>query len=143
MSFTKIVLNNTHDGSLEDWTPLNEEKLNAVFDALQLTKPVAISLMSDEELLAMNRQVLNHDYYTDVITMDYSNDSDFEYNEIYISSDRVKENAKSNQVTYEKELQTVCIHGLLHLAGYDDKTDEQIEKMREQEKAYLSLYRST
>ena len=110
---------------------------------MSLHKPVCYILLNDEDLLSINRQALQHDYYTDIITFDFSDDPDYTHHEIYISLDRVEENSTKHQTSFTAELLRVCIHGLLHLGGYDDKTPEQIEKIRAAEDAYLDLSRST
>jgi metalloprotein, YbeY/UPF0054 family len=97
----------------------------------------------DEELLELNRQTLQHDYYTDIITFDYENDKDIEENEVVISWDRVRENSETFKVNLKQELYRVCFHGLLHLAGFMDKTEQEEKEMREQENMLLDLYCST
>jgi probable rRNA maturation factor len=95
---------------------------------------------SDEYLLDINKQYLNHNYYTDVITFDNSDDDNEEIEgDIFISIDRVKDNALENKSTFARELHRVMVHGLLHLLGYRDKSEEEILEMREKEEAYLSL----
>ncbi len=98
-----------------------------------------IVLCSDEFLLTLNQKHLNHDYYTDVITFDLSEQSGLIEGEIYISVDRVKENAKLLQQQFIDELHRVMVHGLLHLCGYKDKTPSQQKIMRNKEDEYLSL----
>jgi rRNA maturation RNase YbeY len=95
---------------------------------------------TDDFLLNINRQFLQHDYYTDIITFDYSTKSNKIYGELYISIDRVKENAKSINTTYKNEIHRVIIHGLLHLCGYKDKTAQEINTMRTKEDQYLNQY---
>ncbi len=119
------------------------KSLERTFSKLELSKPLIIYLIADEELLEVNKQSLNHDYYTDIITFDYSNDEDITHNEILISWDRVKENANDLKQPLNTELHRVCIHGLLHLAGHNDETNEQKQKMRSLEDHYLDLYCST
>ena len=84
---------------------------------------------SDEYLLEINQGFLQHDFYTDIITFDYSSKTEIE-SEIYISIDRVKENAKELNTTFENELHRVMIHGVLHLCGMKDKTKTQKADMR-------------
>lgn len=93
---------------------------------------------SDAYLLNINKQFLNHDTYTDIITFDYTADAVLG-GEIYISIDRVKENALKFDVTVTEELCRVMVHGLLHLAGYKDKTSAQKQEMRDAEDAALAL----
>lgn len=94
---------------------------------------------SDEYLLNINKQYLKHDYYTDVISFDYSED-DIISGDIFISVDTVKDNAKEYDVKFEKELARVMVHGVLHFIGYKDKTDEDAKQMRQKENQYLPLF---
>lgn len=87
-------------------------------------------------MLEINRAYLNHDYYTDIITFP-SEDFPVLSADIFISTDRVKENATTYGSSYTKELHRVIIHGLLHLCGYRDKTDDEADKMRAKEDAAL------
>lgn len=101
---------------------------------------INIIFCTDEALLAMNRDFLQHDYYTDIITFPLSGKGDPINAELYISVDRVKDNAKMGGVSFQKELQRVIFHGCLHLTGFNDKSSQQIKKMREREEHYLHLY---
>ncbi len=92
---------------------------------------------SDDYLLDMNKKYLNHDFYTDVITFDYC-ENDIVSGDVFISVDRIKENAQTYKSSFEKELQRVMIHGVLHLVGYKDKTDTEQKQMRERENFYLN-----
>jgi len=94
---------------------------------------------SDAYLLEINIQYLNHNTYTDIITFDGSDQPDLIEGDIYISIDRVKENAKEFDSTLDNELHRVIIHGVLHLIGYNDKNSKQKLVMRRKEDAYLSL----
>ncbi len=94
---------------------------------------------SDKRLLEINRQFLQHDYYTDIITFDLS-ETDAIQAEIYISIDRVKDNAKTEGVSFKSELHRVIFHGALHLCGYKDKSKVESNKMREKEGLYLKKY---
>lgn len=95
---------------------------------------------TDEYLLRINQQFLNHDTYTDIVTFELSPDPEVTDGEIYISIDRVKENAEQYEVTENYELHRVMFHGALHLCGYKDKTKKEIELMRQKEDEYLRLY---
>ncbi len=101
-----------------------------------------IIFVSDEELLVMNRQFLDHDYYTDIITFDLGTDNKTIQGELYISLDRVKENANTLGQKYSSEFIRVVAHGLLHLIGFQDKKSEQIVEMRSCENESISLYLS-
>lgn len=94
---------------------------------------------SDKYLLKINRDYLKHDDYTDVVTFDYSESTQEIEGEIYISIDRVRENADRYKQEFTNELSRVMIHGLLHLMGYGDKTEAEQTKMKEREDACLFL----
>ena len=94
---------------------------------------------SDKRLLEINRTYLKHDYLTDIITFDLS-EGPATTAEVYISVDRVKENARNNKVSFKNELHRVIFHGALHLCGYKDKKKEEIAVMRLKEDQYLSKY---
>ena len=99
---------------------------------------------SDRYLLEINRQYLNHDYYTDIITFDLSERNQLINAEIYISVDRVRENAGDYNSSLKKELHRVIFHGALHLCGYKDKRPQDQKLMRQMEDKYLELwFRST
>lgn len=95
---------------------------------------------TDEALLAINREFLKHDYYTDIITFPLSSKEQAVEAELYISVDRVRENAKRQDIKFSTELHRVLFHGCLHLTGYNDKSSQQIKKIREREDHYLRLY---
>jgi rRNA maturation RNase YbeY len=95
---------------------------------------------SDTYLLEINRQFLQHDYYTDIITFDLSEKGQPTNAEIYISVDRVRDNANQFESTLSMELHRVIFHGALHLCGFKDKTPQQEKEMRKMEEKYLSLY---
>ncbi len=93
---------------------------------------------SDERILEVNKQFLNHDYYTDVITFDYATRGKVS-GDIYISLDTVRSNAERFQQDYERELHRVLVHGVLHLTGQEDKTPETQVIMTEKEEKALSI----
>lgn len=95
---------------------------------------------SDAYLLEINRSHLHHDTYTDIITFPYSEPGQPIESDIYISVERVRENAAQFKVSFSSELHRVMFHGLLHLCGYKDKTPAQITKMREREDFWLAAY---
>ena len=101
---------------------------------------LAIIFCSDEHLLGINKEFLKHDFYTDVITFDLSSSKNEIEAEVYLSIDRVKENAKQAGVTFTEEIHRVVFHGALHLCGYKDKKSTEIDLMRQAEKKYLNLY---
>ncbi|PUZ26608.1 rRNA maturation RNase YbeY [Chitinophaga costaii] len=95
---------------------------------------------TDAFLLEINKQFLQHDTYTDIVTFELSDDPLETEGEIYISVDRVKENADQYNTSYERELHRVIFHGALHLCGFGDKSEEESNIMREKEEEYLNLY---
>lgn len=119
-------------GFLQDWLQ------NVCCIEGVLLGEVAIIFCSDEYLLRMNRDYLNHDYYTDIITFDYT-EKGLVSGDLFISLDRLKENAELNNVLYHVEQNRVIVHGVLHLIGYKDKTDEEQKVMTEKEDWALSL----
>ncbi|MCT4636100.1 MAG: rRNA maturation RNase YbeY [Bacteroidales bacterium] len=100
---------------------------------------VSFIFCSDEYLLQMNKEYLDHDYYTDVITFDYC-EGDIVSGDIFISVDTVKSNSEKFITNFASEIKRVIIHGVLHLIGYKDKSDEESKEMRAKEDYYLSLY---
>lgn len=97
-------------------------------------------LVHDKELLLINQKYLLHDTYTDIITFDYSRASKIK-GEIYISWDRVRENAKFLGLDEEEELRRVIVHGMLHLCGLKDKLEEEKKVMRQEEEKALKEYK--
>ncbi len=97
---------------------------------------------TDDWLLEYNRQFLDHDFLTDIITFDQRDDpADARIDaDILLSVDRVEDNAKTHQVSFEEEFRRVLAHGLLHLCGYGDKTDAEAAAMRKEEEAALKLW---
>ena len=100
---------------------------------------VSVIFCSDNYILDINQRFLQHDYFTDIITFDYSEGSKIS-GDLYISVDSVKENSIEYGTDFENELHRVIVHGILHLIGYDDHTDEDVRIMRSKENYYLSLY---
>ena len=99
---------------------------------------LSYNFCSDEQLLEININHLNHNFYTDIITFELNEDN-IVVGDVYISIDRVKDNAEQNQTTFTNELQRVIIHGVLHLCGYKDKSNKEAATMRQKEDYYLSL----
>ena len=95
-------------------------------------------LCSDEYLLKLNQQFLDHDTYTDIISFDYRVGKEL-HGDIYISVDRVEENAETYQVEFSHELSRVMVHGVLHFCGYKDKSSKDQKRMRAKENFYLDL----
>ncbi len=102
-----------------------------------------IIFLSDQELWKINLDYLGHDTYTDVITFDLKNEDDFVNGEIYLSIDRITENSKNNEVSFMEELNRVIIHGVLHLVGFNDKTNNEKAIMSEKEDQYLKIVKKS
>jgi len=116
--------------------------LSNVIISEELTSTDAINFIfcSDEYLHKINLEYLEHDTLTDIITFDNSeNDQEIE-GDIFISLERIKENAQMFEVPFELELKRVLVHGILHLIGYNDKTEEEGMIMRSKEDFYLALF---
>ena len=110
---------------------------NVVKTELKELGDISIIFVSDQYLLEINQKYLNHDYFTDIITFDYCEDNVIS-GDLFISVDRVKENADSFNVDELTEIHRVMIHGVLHLCGYKDKTEEEEKNMRLLENKYLN-----
>lgn len=102
---------------------------------------VAYIFCDDEKILEVNRQYLNHDYYTDVITFDYTVRNTIS-GDIFISLDTVRSNSQDQHTTYDEELHRVIIHGILHLCGINDKGPGEREIMEKAENKALSIKKS-
>ncbi len=99
---------------------------------------ITIVFCSDAYILEMNRSHLNHDYYTDIITFDYC-EGDLVSGDLFISLDTVLSNSIELGTSFTDEIHRVCVHGLLHLLGFKDKTDDDEREMRRQEDIMLSI----
>lgn len=127
-----------------DFELLEAEKVkNWISQVIQLRGKrvgnISYLFCDDEYLLGVNQQYLNHDTYTDIITFDYVA-ADLISGDIMISIDRVGENASQFEVPFELELRRVIIHGVLHLLGQGDKSDDEAAEMRRQEEESLALW---
>lgn len=127
------------------FTFTNRSALKQQINSLFLKEKCKLSNLNvifctDKALLQINRDFLQHDYYTDIITFPINQSKASIEAELYISVDRVKDNAKIAAVSFKEELHRVIFHGCLHLIGYNDKSSQQIKKMREREDHYLRLY---
>ena len=103
------------------------------------TGDISYIFCTDERILEVNRQFLKHDFYTDIITFDYSEGSIIS-GDIFISLETVEGNAKEFNVTFEEELRRILIHGILHLCGQADKTPELRLEMTRKENLALKMY---
>ena len=111
---------------------------NCIQDLDYKTGEISIIFCSDDYLLDINKKYLNHDYFTDIITFNY-NEKNTIIGDLFISIDRVRENAKELKVDFNNELFRVIIHGVLHLCGYNDKTQDQQKEIRAKEDEFLDL----
>ena len=114
---------------------------NILLDNKQNTGSINIIMMDDDSLRLMKKEYFNQDLYTDVIAFNIDDDP-FE-GEIYISHDRIKDNAKKFNQSFEDELKRILIHGSLHLCGYDDKTPKEKLEMTSLEENYLEKFRDS
>jgi len=121
-----------HEEAVKKWIE------SSIADQEKTIEFIQYIFCSDEALLEINRDHLNHDYYTDIITFPY-NSNPIE-GEIYISIDRVRDNARSLELSFRHELFRVLIHGALHLCGYTDETPEEKDHMTDLENHYLELF---
>lgn len=118
---------------IQNWIRHTVEQENQKIEAINYI------FCTDEYLHKINVEYLSHDYYTDIITFDNSEEDGLIEGDIFISIERVEDNAHANSVLLLEELRRVIIHGVLHLIGYNDKTDSEQEVMTQKENAYLSL----
>ena len=126
----------------------NKKKVRSLVKSLCLKENKKLGFIncvfcSDEYLKGVNKKYLKHDYYTDIITFDHKEKEDNVEGDLYISLERIKENAKNFGVKTEEELIRVIIHGLLHLIGYKDKSKKEKMIMTQKENKYISLYKES
>ena len=100
---------------------------------------ISIIFCSDDYLLKINQDYLNHDYFTDIITFDYCEGNSVS-GDLFISIDMIRANAEKFGVEFIDELHRVIIHGVMHLVGFKDKTDEEAQVMRTQENYWLERF---
>jgi len=115
--------------------------LERCFEALDLSNPdITYIFCSDPYLLDLNKSALSHDYLTDIITFDnrLNEDQDL-FADLFISVDRVKDNAQELGVDFQQELRRVMVHGILHLCGFNDKTESDQKEMRRKEDELINL----
>lgn len=102
------------------------------------TGDISYLFCTDEKMLEVNRQYLKHDFYTDIITFDYSEGNRIS-GDIYISLETVLSNSKKYSVNFDEELHRVIVHGILHLCGLNDKSEAEHQQMKEAEDKALNL----
>ncbi len=110
--------------------------IRSIYSEIRLGK-IQVHWLTDDALLEVNKEHLNHDYYTDIITFDYSRGKRIS-GELFISTDRIKDNATTLDVSELNETRRVVAHGILHLIGFGDKTEEEALVMREKENEVLA-----
>ncbi len=130
---TKLNLKNKR--TLKKWIKLSIEKED------KTSGQINYIFTSDKYLLAINQKFLSHNYFTDIVTFNYCTEKVIS-GDIYISLQTVKNNSGIFNVTYEDELFRVMIHGVLHLIGYNDSTNDEKSVMREKEDHYLALLKN-
>jgi rRNA maturation RNase YbeY len=130
---TDVVLPVSIDKNTKKWV------LNVIQAHQKKAGEVFFLFCSDEALLKINQQFLQHDFYTDIITFDNSESDEVISGELYISLDRIIDNATTLNTDFETELHRVIIHGVLHLIGFNDKTADEQSAMRAAEQKCLSL----
>jgi len=126
------------DFSLENESLISDWIQKSIIQEKKQPGEISFIFSSDENVLKINNDYLDHDFYTDIITFDYR-ENDTISGDIFISIDRVKENALSLSLPFQDELHRVIIHGVLHIIGYKDKSSEEESLMRSKEDFYLSL----
>ena len=147
MGFTLNLMQLVHFFNADKRVTLNNRNSLKVFLTALLHKEgkreleyLSFIFCSDNYLLKKNKEFLQHDFYTDILTFDLSSNKKTLTAEIYISVDRVKENAQNIRVPFNIELHRVIFHGVLHLRGFKDKTKPQQAMMREMEDLYIDSY---
>ena len=130
--------------SSTDYVVNNKDELTLWLEATIIKEgrtlgELVFNFCSDETLLKINKEFLNHDTLTDVITFDYCVNNEVS-GEVFISTERVRENANEYQQSFDQEKRRVMIHGVLHLCGYKDKTDKDRALMSEMESFYLDSF---
>lgn len=124
--------------TLKDKIKIKKWILKSVEEEQRGINFISFNFCSDEYIIELNNNALKHNYYTDIITFELSYKNENIEGDIYISIDRVKENAKILKESFTDELHRVIIHGVLHLCGYKDKSSKETRKMREKENYYLN-----
>ncbi len=135
-----ISFNNINKRPKIDKTKVENWLNNVALSEKAQIENLSYNFCTDEYLLQVNREHLGHDYYTDIITFDLSDRVGIIEGDLYLSIDRIKDNAMLMGVSFELELLRVMVHGLLHLLGYGDKTKREIVEMRAKEAKYLAKY---
>ena len=136
INFTYQLLDTTdniNEPLIKDWLK------SVIISEGKIPGEIQYVFCDDKQLLEINKQYLNHDTLTDIITFPSSNNNNIISGEIYISIERVKENSKELNTNFSQEIQRVIVHGILHLIGYDDHSSSDKIQMRSKEDYYLHL----
>jgi rRNA maturation RNase YbeY len=134
-----ISFNYELDFSLEDEALFSDWISRVISSEEKNEGEINYIFCDDEYLLEINKQYLDHDYYTDIISFDYSIGNEL-HGDIFVSIDRVKENAEEFGVSFQDELKRVIIHGVLHYCGYKDKSEEEELLMRSKEDEKIKMF---
>ncbi len=139
MNLSKINFYSENEFILENESQYSSWIENVIASEGKTLVEISYIFCDDEYLLKINIEYLDHDTYTDIISFDYSVGKILQ-GEIYISTERVLENSKDFDVKFEDELRRVLVHGVLHLSGYKDKTEEEAALMRSKEEEKMKLF---
>lgn len=139
MELHRINFYSENDFILEDQVKYEKWIEAVIASEAKKLEELSYIFCDDDYLLNLNEEFLKHDTYTDIITFDYSVGKILQ-GDIYISTERVKENSNDFNVSFHEELRRVIIHGVLHLCGYKDKTTEQSLLMRQKEEEKMQLF---
>ncbi len=139
MNLSKINFYSENDFQLGDEARHASWLENVITSEGKSLEEIGYIFCDDDYLLKINIDYLDHDTYTDIITFDYSVGKIL-HGEIYISTERVLENSETYSVKFEEELRRVLVHGVLHLSGYKDKTEEEAALMRSKEEEKMKLF---
>lgn len=135
----KIVFSSANEFELRQEKSIRNWLFSTIESENKNLGEIGFVFCDDAFLLNLNQEYLQHDTFTDIISFDYSFGNTLQ-GEIYISTERVKENAEKYDTSFENELRRVMVHGVLHLCGYKDKTTEEKEKMKQKEDEKLQLF---
>jgi rRNA maturation RNase YbeY len=139
LNLSKINFYSENDFILENESQYSSWIENVIISEGKALEEISYIFCDDEYLLKINIDYLDHDTYTDIITFDYSIGKIL-HGEIYISTERVLDNSKDFGVKFEEELRRVLVHGVLHLSGYKDKTEDEAALMRSKEEEKMKLF---
>lgn len=134
-----ISFNSEIDFQLDNEILFSNWISNVIFSENKKEGDINYIFCDDEFILEINKQYLNHDYYTDIISFDYSVGNEL-HGDIFISIERVQENAEDFNVTFDEELKRVIIHGILHYCGYKDKSEDEEVVMRSKENEKIKMF---